>query len=216
MKSIFKLSWTAALLLIVNHCTDPAKQTGWIDITPGENLVGWTIVDVPADGPLAEIPQWTVDGETGVVRCNGSGGRDWLRYDGKELSDFILHVEWKFDELDTNARYNSGVFVRNSAEFNIWHQAQMGSASGGFLFGNTLINGEMQRFNTRDQMKTTPVKPAGEWNTFDITCRGKELLLVVNGERTTTWDKCEVSKGFVGLEAEGFAVEFRNLRIKEL
>ncbi len=204
------------LVLCMVACALAQPQPGWIDLLPGPNLQGWTIVDVPADGPLSPVPQWSVDVKNGLVRCSGKGGRDWLRYDQKEFGNFVLHVEWKFDKVDSNAKYNSGVFVRNSAEFNIWHQAQCGSASGGFLFGNSLVQGELKRTNTREQMTAAnPVRPAGEWNTYDITCQDSTISLVVNGVPTTRWQHVQVLKGYIGLEAEGYAISFRNIRIKE-
>jgi hypothetical protein len=205
------------LVLCMAAFTLAQPQSGWIDLLPGPNLRGWTIVDVPADGSLSPVPQWSVDLRKREVRCSGQGGRDWLRYDGKEFADFILHVEWKFDKLDTNAKYNSGVFVRNSAEFNIWHQAQCGSRSGGFLFGNSLVGGELKRSTTRDQISgKNPVKQAGQWNTYDITCQDSTITLSVNGVPTTRWQQLQVLKGYIGLEAEGFPIRFRNIRIREL
>ena len=60
------------------------------------------------------------------------------------------------------------------------------------------------------------VKPAGEWNTFEITCRGKDMTLWVNGAVTNQWHDCEVKRGYVGLEAEGWRIEFRNVKVKPL
>ncbi len=198
-------------------CTTGIRSGGWVSIMPEPGLQGWTIVDVPADGPLSSTPQWSVEPNTGVVRCSGKGGRDWLRCDKKAYADFILHVEWRFIRLaDEKAKYNSGVFVRNAPDWSIWHQAQMGSDAGGYLFGNTPVNGEPTRFSTREQMKGNPLHPAGEWNTYDITCKGPRIALVVNGEPTTAFETCEVPNGYVGLEAENFEVEFRNLKIKEI
>ncbi len=206
------------LIMSAMSCSKTKPKEEWVNVMPGPNLEGWTIVDIPADGPLSETPQWSLDKSTGNVVCNGTGGRDWLRYDRKEFSDFIFHAEWRFKKIEEPAKYNSGVFVRNSAEFKIWHQAQMGSASGGYLFGNSLVNGEEKRVSTKDQIKdmANPVKPAGEWNSYDITCKGQTISLVVNGVKTTVWKNCEVLKGYIGLEAEGYYVEFRNLKVKEL
>lgn len=206
----------AALTLLLFYACSPLPR-GWMDITPGANLQGWTIVDVPVDGPLSPSPQWSVDTKTGIVRCSGQGGRDWLRCDKKEFGNFILHVEWRFEKIDGPAKYNSGVFVRNSAEFKIWHQAQCGSSSGGFLFGNSLVNGEIKRVDTRDQLTgANPVKPAGEWNCYEIACIDSSLSLKVNGIATSRWEHVNVLRGYVGLEAEGYAIMFKNLRIKEL
>ncbi len=200
----------------VSGCMSVLNHDGWVDLMPGPSLEGWTIVDVPADGPPPSRPQWTVDSGSKVLRCTGGGGRDWLRCDKKEYGDFVLHAEWRFIPLpDSAAAYNSGVFVRNAPDWSVWHQAQLGSDNGGYLFGNSPFRGEPKRFNTRGQLKRNLLHPAGEWNSYEIACRGRNMDLSVNGTAATAWDSCEVVKGYVGLEAENYEVEFRNLRIKE-
>ena len=205
-----------AVMALLLGCSN--SDDGWKNIMPGKNLEGWTIVDVPKDGPLPEVPQWHMDDATGNLICDGDKGLDWLRYDGKQYSDFVFHVEWCFKKIDGESKYNSGVYVRNSADRTVWHQAQTGDASGGYIFGSTISNGEPARVNTQDQMDNmeNPVKPAGEWNIYDVTCKGKSISLVVNGVTTTTWGDCQVPEGYLGLEAEGYFIEFRNLKVKEL
>jgi len=203
-----------ASLLLVVQCTTQEK-TEWIDVTPGPNLEGWTIVNIPPDQPLNPVQQWSVTGDK-IVRCSGQGGHEWLRYDLEQFSDCVFHAEWRFLKLDKPAKYNSGVYVRNNADGTIWHQVQTGDASGGYLFGKTLRNGEIVRQSLRDKMESSPVKPAGEWNRFDITCSGAAITVVVNGVPTVTWNDLQVRSGYVGLEAEGYAVEFRNLRVKKI
>jgi hypothetical protein len=212
------LSGLSALAIVwISGCGPFINRGGWVNLAPGQGLEGWTIVDVPSDGPLAAVPQWSVDAKTGFLICSGKGGIDWLRCDKKKYADFILHVEWRFTKLpDPEAKYNSGVFVRNAPGWTIWHQAQLGSDNGGYLFGNSPVRGDLKRFNTKDQLKGNPLHPAGEWNTYEITCKGKNLSLSVNGKVTTVWDQCEVPDGYIGLEAENFEVEFRNIRIKEM
>ena len=60
------------------------------------------------------------------------------------------------------------------------------------------------------------VKPAGQWNTMEVTARGKTLTLWVNGAVTCQFHNCGQEKGHVGLEGEGYRIEFRNLKVKEL
>ena len=81
---------------------------------------------------------------------------------------------------------------------------------------HTEIKGAPKRFNLSKQQPASRVKPAGEWNTFEITCRGKDMTLWVNGAVTNQWHECEVKKGYVGLEAEGCRIEFRNVKVKSL
>ena len=100
----------------------------------------------------------------------------------------IFHVEWRFTPgrgRQEEQGYNSGLYSRNSADAKVWHQAQTGDASGGFLFGETAAaDGKPVRFNLSKQVTDKRVKPAGEWNTFEITCKGKQLSLWVNGAQT--------------------------------
>ena len=60
------------------------------------------------------------------------------------------------------------------------------------------------------------VRPAGEWNTVEITAQGSTLLSWVNGATVSEYTYCPIEKGHLGLEAEGFRIEFRNLRVKTL
>ncbi len=213
-----------SLLLSVFSCpliaqeTPPALQSdpgGWVDITPASDLNGWTVLTLPAGGAAHQPSQWKVDSKTGSIICEGNGGHEWLRYD-RELKDFILHVEWRFTPIEAGKGYNSGVFVRSSSDGKVWHQAQVGSGSGGFLFGDTLVNGEAKRVNLRASSISDRVKTAGEWNTYEVTGRGNHLTLWTNGIVTSEMSNCEVLQGYVGLEAEGYLIEFRNLKLKEL
>ena len=189
---------------------------GWIDLLSDKSLKGWTRVPVPPSAALGEVSQWKVDSASGNLICDGDKtGHEMLRYD-REFDDFILHAEFRFTAREGDARYNSGVYVRNSADGSIWHQAQVGSSSGGFLFGNTPVKGIAQRINLREQVKENRVRPAGEWNTFEIRAEGPKISLWVNGAVTCEYDRCEVARGYVALEAEGFRIEFRNLKLKEL
>ena len=194
---------------------------GWQDLLAGAgpNLKGWTRLPIPPGStPKATAPgsQWSLDEKTGYLVCGGQGGHEWLRWD-EPVGDAIYHVEWRFTTVAGKKGYNSGIYARNSEDAKVWHQAQTGDASGGFLFGETPDgNGGLKRVNLTKEVKGKPVKPAGEWNTFEITAKGKQLSLWVNGAVTCVLDGCELAKGYVGVEAEGYRIEFRNVKLKTL
>lgn len=187
---------------------------GWQDILPNSTMQGWTRVPFMTTDPLNPVSQWKLD-PAGLLVCEGDKGHEFFRYD-KELANFIFHAEWRFVPIPNGKGYNSGVFARNSADGTIWHQAQTGDASGGFLMGSTPVKGALQRVNLRNAMKENRVKPAGEWNVYELRAEGPKLTLWVNGAVTTVLDNLEVPKGYVGLEAEGYRIEFRNLKLKVL
>ncbi len=193
------------------------EPSGWVDLLSeaGPSLKGWTRGAIPPTAKLKPENQWSIDPSTGYLVCQGDQGHDWLRYD-TEFSDFVYHVEWRFTVVEGKKGYNSGIYVRNNADATIWHQAQTGDGSGGFLFGDTRVDGKPQRVNLSKEVVEKRVKPAGEWNIFEVSCKGKEVTLWVNGGVTNVWKTCEVPKGHVGLEAEGYRIEFRNVKVKPL
>ncbi|HEY3839519.1 MAG TPA: DUF1080 domain-containing protein [Bryobacteraceae bacterium] len=193
-----------------------AAGPGWIDMLPGPNVSGWTRIAIPPDKPVNEKQQWSVDSTNHTLICTGDQGHEWLRYDARQFENFEYHIEWQFTPVDTlNPRYNSGVFFRNDKDGTIWHQAQTDSGSGGYIFGDTLINGELKRINLSKERKGKFEKPAGEWNVYDIKCEGKHCTLTVNGELSSEGD-FDVPKGYLGLESEGYKITFRDIRVKPL
>jgi hypothetical protein len=192
---------------------------GWVDLlaAAGPELKGWTRASIPPGRPIdpSKPSQWSYDPEKRILTCRGDGGHDWIRWD-EELGDAVFHVEWRFVPVEGKSRYNSGVYARNSADAKVWHQAQTGDGSGGFLFGDTPVEGKLQRFKPSYKAKDGRVKPAGEWNTYEITCKGREMSLWSNGAVTCVFDACDVPRGYVGLEAEGYLIEFRNVKVKKL
>jgi len=193
--------------------------SGWTDLLAegGTALKGWTRTTLHARDKLSEKSQWSYDPATGVLLCAGDGGHDWMRYD-KDLGDFIYHVEWKFTPVTTGKKgYNSGIYVRNSGDARVWHQAQVGNGPDAFFFGETFTaGGELKRIDFSKKQADKRVRPAGEWNTFEVTCKGKDVSLWVNGETVNEWHDCQVPRGYVGLEAEGYRIEFRNVKLKPL
>ena len=192
---------------------------GWTDLLAhaGPKLDGWVRGPIPPPprGKLNPESQWSLDTATGHLVCQGDKGHEWLRWNS-ELADFVFHVEWRFTAVPGKKGYNSGIYARNSADARIWHQAQTGDGSGGYLFGESPSDGKLKPINLSRQHPTSRVRPAGEWNTFEITCRGKDMTLSVNGTVSNVWHDCEVARGYVGVEAEGYRIEFRQVKIKPL
>jgi hypothetical protein len=192
-----------------------ADPQGWVDVLPPVDLKDWYRAAVPPTDKLGR-PQWHVDAEKKLLICDGDGGHDMLMLE-KEFGDIIFHFEFRYVPVEGKSGYNSGAYVRNSRDGSIWHQAQFGDATGGYLFGESpAADGKAKFFTLTDAVKDMRVKPAGQWNTLEITARGKTLSLWVNGAVTCQFPDCGMEKGRIGVEAEGFRIEFRNLKVKEL
>jgi len=183
---------------------------GWTDIMPPAGLKGWFRVPIPASGKLIR-DQWHV--EKDLLICDGDGGHDMLLLD-RELRDCIFHVEFRFVKVEGKKGYNSGVFIRTSRDGVLWHQAQVGSLNGGYFFGVTPAGAATKKFHVG--IDPCRVKEAGEWNTYELTARGSDLTLWVNGYAAAELTDCGLAQGYVGLEGEGYLIQFRNLKLKEL
>ena len=213
---------TGFALIISSRAAEPATKSEleidpekWTDLLADKDLKSWKRVPIPADANLHEVNPWKMNAMTGTLLCKGKGaGHEMLLFNHPEKNG-IFHVEWRFSRVEGGKGYNSGVYVRNSADGKVWHQAQVGDRNVGYIFGNTLVDGKPKRFNT-GQKGTQRGKPAGEWNTYEITCKDKSIKLWINGFVTAELKDCQVPKGYVGLEAEGWDIEFRNVKFKTL
>lgn len=208
---LFVLALSTLVLSAQEKSTLDSEPNGWTDITPGPNFSGWTrsAISPDTDDPIS---QWSLL-PRGVVLCEGNRGHEWLRFD-QELADFAFHLEFRFTKIEGNPRYNSGIFVRTLPDYSLWYQDQIGSSAGGYFFGYVYVDGARRRFDLSPRMVDQRIRPAGEWNTVEITARGATLTSWVNGATVSEYKYCPILKGYVGLEAEGFRVEFRNLKVK--
>ena len=195
--------------------TDPK---GWLDLFPGKNLKGWKRVPLAPETTLTERNPWSIDAKNKVLRCEGKDIKEMFVYD-KPFKDGIFHVEWRFRKMENpKEAYNSGVYVR-SPNGTHWVQCQVAHLEKppflGDLFADVPAKGKPERVivNGKGDKRA---KPPGEWNTYEITCKGKTISVWINGAVTTTWNDCPFLEGHVGMQAEHYYIEFRNMKFKEL
>lgn len=206
---------TCGMVLGVFFLPNLSTASDWTNILPDENLKGWTRIPIPPVDGLKPKLQWRVDAAQNNLVCAGDGGHEWLRYD-KELGDFLLQVEWRFTpKTEEPKNYNSGIGVRLSKFGELWIQAQTGP-TGGYLFGANLSDGAIKSFNLSKEMKENRVKPAGEWNVYEVRSEGDRITLSVNGAVVNEIGGIGLRRGYIGLEAEGYEITFRNMKLKLL
>jgi hypothetical protein len=184
-----------------------------VNLFPKDYQDQWVRTTISAKEPLTNIAQWHIDPAKRVIVCDGNGGHDWLRFN-KELRNFDFHAKWRFTKVEGPQKYNSGIFFRNSKDGEIWNQAQT-TLEGGYVFGAKPVDGKTQLYNLSKEMKENRIKPAGEWNVYDIHCVGDTCTLAVNGEVVNT-AHVGLNKGYIGLESEGYKIEFADLKVQEL
>lgn len=202
------------VILAIFSCTSERES-----LFNGRDLDGWIIyVEDPAVDP--EEFFYVSDGVIETV-----GVPDGYMRTVKQYSDYHLHVEWRYPEEPTN----SGVFVHTSGPDLLWpahYQGQLKYQNA----GDFIVHGVGETATIRDtvytssedvkpiipKMHPTNEKPAGEWNSYDIYCKGNTVELKVNGLLQNRATDCSLTRGAIGLQAEGSRIQFRNIWIEPI
>jgi hypothetical protein len=172
--------------------------------------------------------------ENGVIYSTTEDGGNL--YTEKEYADFVFRFDFR---LTPNA--NNGIGIRAPLEGDAAYVAMEIQVldDSGSQYTNlkpAQYHGSIyQMFPAKRGFQ----KPVGEWNTEEITARGRQITVVLNGttivdanlddvkdeellKRHRDLSRAEGSrgiantKGHIGLLGHGTRVEFRNPRIKEL
>ena len=190
--------------LLLNQAVIAAKgraEKGWIALFNGKDLSGWHLRET--QGPNG----WTVvDG----VYVNTKPSTD-IQTDA-EYYDFLLHVDFKVSE----GNGNSGVYLRDKYEVQIFNS-----------YGQPPDNGGCGALYHRIAPAVNASKPAGEWQTYDITFIGQRLTVLQNGQKvldnvdvgpmgTGAAGKRPDGPGPLRLQGDHDSVSFRNLKIRPL
>jgi hypothetical protein len=151
-----------AILLMTSSLLLPAAS--WTPLFNGKNMDGWEHV-----GP----GQFTL--EDGALKTEGGMGLLWFK--GEKLGNCTIRVVFK--TISTPGA-NSGVYIRmeeppkdpwygvhNGYEVQIDGQADDWHATGAIY--------SLSKIEKRVQ------KPTGEWNTMEITLKGSETIVRLNG-----------------------------------
>ncbi len=142
-----------------------------------------------------------------------------------EFSNYRLHVEWRYPENEVN----SGIMLHVNGPDKIWvthYQANLKHLNvGDFVVhgvGEKATIGGKEYVSTEKDKPAVPKmnpsneKPAGEWNSYDIVCKGNTVEVTVNGGLQNKATNCTLTKGAIALQAEGCKIQFRNIWIEKI
>jgi len=185
----------------------------------GKDLAGWYAY--VAD-PSVDLTKYFYV-KDGVIETVGVPA-GYLRTQ-KEYSNYRLHVEWRYPEKPVN----SGIMLHTTGPDKIWvshYQANLKHLNvGDFVVHGVgqkaTINGKEYVSTEKDKpavpkMNPANEKPDGEWNSYDIVCKGNTIEIKVNGLLQNTVANCSLTKGGIALQAEGCKIQFRNLWIEKI
>ena len=171
-----------------------SESNGWVTLFDGQHLDHWNAI--------GDANWMLIDGEVHAFRGNG------FLVSKETYGDFEIKAEFW---VDTKA--NSGIFIRcadpakvtaeTCYEVNIFDERPDPSYGTG-----AIVN----------VAKVSPMpKAADKWNTYDITAKGGEFTVILNGIKTV--DGAEDSKfasGRIALQYGAGVVKFRKVQVKPI
>jgi hypothetical protein len=143
----------------------------------------------------------------GVVQASKGGKTPAYLVSKQSYSNFVVRVEfWASDDA------NSGVFLRcqdrNAVGDETCYEANIFDQRPDPSYGTGAIV---------KVAKVSPMpKAGGKWNTYEITARGTQLTLVLNGVTTVDVQDSKLASGPIALQWGQGTIKFRKVEIRPL
>ena len=205
---IFTTAFFCALLM-------SCKEDTTVHLFNGKDLGNWTIFvpDSSAD------PDAVFRVEDGVIKVAGIPN-GYIRTI-ESYSNYKLHLEWRW----TAEPKNSGVLLHTQGEDLLWPnsiECQLMNQQAGTIIligegAGVSVKDSSYRVETGKRSLVVPrfeessENPAGEWNSYDITCDGDSIEIIVNGVVQNRGSELTQVSGQIVLQSEGGPIEFRNI-----
>jgi hypothetical protein len=197
-----------------------AVEKGFVSLFDGKTLDGWTMLDKKGEGYGVK---------DGVIFCAKDGGGKLLT--DKEYSDFVLRFDFKMPPEGSN----NGIGIRAPLEGDAAYQGMEIQV----LDEKAALSGKWGKLRDAQYhgsvydvfaAKRGAMKPAGTWNTEEITAKGRRITVKLNGKTILDANLDDVKDpevlkkhpglqnkaGHIGFLGHNDYVEFRNIRIKTL
>ncbi len=219
-----------------NKLKGKEKKAGWVLLFNGSDFTGWR----QCNG--TEMPKnWTIEDNsmkvfTGEGKQPGQGSNGDIIYSARKFRNFELSVDWKASEMA-----NSGIFfnVREVPGQPIYYAAPEVQVLDNEKATDNKIASHLAG-SLYDILAADPktVHPAGEWNTIVISVKDGKVTHTQNGVKvveyemwTPKWNEMIANskfksfpgfvegiakEGYIGLQDHGYAIWFRNVKIREL
>ena len=211
-----------AAVVLLTFCFVRAEvEDGFTSLFNGKDLTGW-VYGKAGNGLNKSGEGYRV--ENGAIYCTVKDGGNL--YTEKEYGDFVFRFEFK---LTKGA--NNGIGIRAPLTGDSAYQGMEIQVLDDAGYEGKL-RPEQHHGSIYDVVaaKTGHLKATGEWNEEEITAKGRQITVKLNGATIVDANLDDVKDpavlkkhpglankaGHIGFLGHGARVEFRNLRIKEL
>jgi hypothetical protein len=206
-----------------NALTEAERRDGWLLLFDGKSHAGWMNSDRTA--PRTPV----VDGALNPHRAG-----HYMLVHTQQWGNFVLALDFKI-----SSKCNSGIFVRTSS-LTPRPGKDVGFNGLEIAIDDTRTAGYVDTGAVYDLSKPArnAMRPVGEWNHIEITCRGTQIEIVLNAERVNSVDLAKfikpnerpdgtahkfdvawadhVRRGYIGLQDHGRPCWFTNIKLKPL
>lgn len=191
--------------------------------TDGGEIAGWGSFHEKAGTKTGAV--WEL-GEGGVLACSGQP-RGYL-YTKESHANFTLSFEWRWPPGGEPGK--GGILLRMVGAHKIWPrslevQLNAGNAGDLWAIGGYQVTAAPERTEkiVHKQLgdlihvaKMLPVElAAGEWNRGTVTMNDGRVTVRMNGKLVNEATGCDAKPGKIVLTAEGTAVQFRKVELRE-
>jgi hypothetical protein len=189
----------AAAFAAIHAAPSASGQSGegWITLFDGSNIGDWDRVGEA---------NWRV--EDGAIVADKRTSKDTAHLVTKnKYKDFMIHAEfWASDDA------NSGIFIRCADPKNIGAKTCYEVNIFDTRPDPTYGTGAIVNFAEVNPMP----KAGGKWNTFEITAKGRQITVVLNGTKTVDLNNGMFSEGPFTLQHGEGVIKFRKVAVKPL
>ena len=203
--SLFLLAGLAVAACPHNVLTEKEKDQGYELLFNGKNLLGW-------DG---DPDLWSVKDGTLVGSTEGKDlSQNSFLITKEKFSDFILTADVKLRNHNTGIQFRSErlpEFVIKGYQADAAQDKWWGSLYGEKTGRGVIVDGWAG--------KGEKLVKTGDWNRYEIYCKGDHIKLSLNGVVTADIQDDMASEGVIALQVHRgppMQVSFRNLKIKKL
>jgi hypothetical protein len=162
-------------------------------------------------------PTWSSNGP--MIHCSGKP-RGYL-YSKSAFRNFALRCDLRFPTAtpENSAKANTGFFVYITPPHHVWPvclEVQGKHSELGMIKGNGKPNPlDPANAHDDDAARQRARKAPAEWNGLEIVSRDGRVESRLNGVPISHNDPCDLRSGPIGLQAEDYPYDVRNLRIRD-
>lgn len=231
--TVYPIRWLGVLATIVFAATDlsgcaPGSKT---PATPATGADTESVADLFTPEPryrlltLADFEHFPADATATWAEKNGliicSGQPKGYIYTREEFRNFTLRCEFRYvpptppPDAAASDKFNTGFMIYIQEPQKVWPASL--EVQGRFdEIGSIKSNGGVPALKVQDdpQGRVGVRLPIGKWNAVEIVSRSGALTSTLNGMPICISQPGDLKSGRLGLQSEGFEVQFKHLRVK--